>query len=427
MKSRHLHSRSRTRRGFTLIELLVVISIIAVLISLISPAVQAAREAARRTQCINNIRNLGLACINFASGQSDRLPLLEDSPWYTPNGATNPTRATLTYQPGSTVIGNPGKSWVAQIIGYYDQLPIDRSIKQNGGIFKYNASASPPTYTPFVPVLPVIGTLTCPNDQNNALQPGGLSYAANVGYVNANNWPAAADMGLGAHDSLLISWDNNTSATAATASDMLVAHSSGVFWRNDASGFRMTQDFILRGDGTTNTIMLAENINAGHWVDIDQTTGATPAPVRKDLQTGYIGFGISVGVGASQAASGALLPLYPVDPTKPTGSFNVAATPAPNFALQTPSSAAGAVGYALTDSTTASPLPPDANINSNLQTAVNGQTPRPSSNHPGIVCVCFVDGHAGTISQNIDFGVYMRALSPAGSLYGQPITDGDVR
>ncbi len=77
-----------SRNGFTLVELLVVIAIIGVLVALLLPAVQAARESARRTECTNKMRQLGLAVLNFASSRGSDLPDALTNYPPTPTGKT---------------------------------------------------------------------------------------------------------------------------------------------------------------------------------------------------------------------------------------------------------------------------------------------------------------------------------------------------
>src|SRR5688500_16614856 len=66
--------QTRPSRGFTLVELLVVIAIIGVLVALLLPAVQAAREAARRTQCVNNLKQMALGAANYESAKGSFPP-----------------------------------------------------------------------------------------------------------------------------------------------------------------------------------------------------------------------------------------------------------------------------------------------------------------------------------------------------------------
>lgn len=89
--------------GFTLVELLVVIAIIAMLVTLLLPAVQSAREAARRAQCQNNLKNLALACLNYESA-AQQLP-----PNYTPGGCCG----TPSYD-----------TWTVAILPYVEEQPL---------------------------------------------------------------------------------------------------------------------------------------------------------------------------------------------------------------------------------------------------------------------------------------------------------------
>jgi prepilin-type N-terminal cleavage/methylation domain-containing protein/prepilin-type processing-associated H-X9-DG protein len=109
--------RSSSRHGFTLVELLVVIAIIGVLVSLLLPAVQSAREAARRLQCSNHLKQMGLALHNFHDTYKT-FPSGGDVPWpYLPNYRENGVGATYGAD-------KQGLGWAYQILPFMEKQNI---------------------------------------------------------------------------------------------------------------------------------------------------------------------------------------------------------------------------------------------------------------------------------------------------------------
>lgn len=212
--------RRNGRTGFTLVELLVVIAIIGVLVGLLLPAVQAAREAARRMSCSNNLKQLGLAMHNY-----------------------HDTHGTFPYGHRLETTGSTHRRdcWFHRILPFIEQGPLYDAYTNAPSVYGFNA-------TDYVHEFPaeisgvVVPAMSCPSDASSPGRGGNGGTTAFQG-----TYAVCAGGGIG-----VVGTNFNM--------DMMQADPKGMFYRNSKNGFAACTD------GSSNTLLASEGIIRGNGV-----------------------------------------------------------------------------------------------------------------------------------------------------------------
>lgn len=310
------------RRGFTLVELLVVITIISMLMALLLPAVQSARESGRRATCMNNQQQIGKAMLNYESG-------LGQFPGY---------RESL----GGRIV-----SWHVVLFPYLEANDVYARWKETsptGGL---------PT--------PQLGFFICPSDTTAQRKPGNPanSYVLNTGTPDHTAFPGIYPSGP---------------PPVTEGPEMGVFHDSTVnLLSPPLDPVVMTLDYLTQRDGSTNTLMASENLQADKWAYVGSTY---TNPTEKDL--GFIWWGT-----AAQLKGGT--------------------TPGMVFGINEDLGGEGLL---------------DAGV-----TWEGFEFVRASSRHPGIVVATFCDGHTRAIREGIDYLTFKHIMTPDGEAAGRALGD----
>ncbi len=221
--------KARNHRGFTLVELLVVIAIIGILVGLLLPAVQAAREAARRMQCSNNLKQIGLAIHNYESAYK-RVPVRRGGSV----GASDAARRSGNFR---------RRSGFVALLPFIEQGPLANRISagetDSAGSIPPGGPAGwyPGTGPAYFPWAQSIPTYNCPSD--NPIKDTGNRWGTNTYAFSMGDW------------------------AGGTASPTRF-NDNGLYDRSPFGSYDKPKGFAQMTDGTSNTIALSERVFQGN-------------------------------------------------------------------------------------------------------------------------------------------------------------------
>jgi prepilin-type N-terminal cleavage/methylation domain-containing protein len=262
-------SRFKARQGFTLVELLVVIAIIGILVALLLPAVQAAREAARRMQCGNNLKQLGLAMHNY----HDTYKVF---PMGVMNPGINPGSATALPYLATCSVTCRNTPWTLFILPFIEQQPLHDQIDFRLAMGPAQRSgAGPAIHQGALFANTSVGVFQCPSDPLY-LDPQQIAGNAHYGIVNGRRssywFPLVQSPGR--LEDTTVHWDRDTRVFAATHPVYPGAPVRAMFGINGAARIGDVTD------GTSNTMMLAETpfkknatVYGPYWTAWNYTSG----------------------------------------------------------------------------------------------------------------------------------------------------------
>jgi prepilin-type N-terminal cleavage/methylation domain-containing protein len=410
----------RKRSAFTLIELLVVIAIIGVLASLILPAVQSSRRAAKRAECLNNVRNLALAFQNFHSAHN-KLPAAGywDVPSSNPKGPTDVEVGhfyDFSIEPakGSGTWAGLRYSWVVDLLPYLERNDLYQKwdFSEEGGM-----GSAANTQSGLYPKggNQAIGqtslkVLTCPEDSTVVPGRGNLSYVVNGG--NLYHWYSRLKPNgqwSPTPDQPSLVGDGEPQAMQARMQDNVFKQ--GLMYTTpspsgsiNAPKASKRHSFATVTDGLTTTILLTENLNAGV---------GSQAPWGAELSNWALAHPFNTSFFIA-----------------PIGDKNQSVVDAiPLWQMQAPDAfdwnsvnKKGDLPWTLHEIGTANGTF-TAGINNFIAGQYEGIAPYPNSGHGAGVHIAMCDGSARFISDNINGPLFAKLVSPAGSMMVRP-TDG---